>query len=299
MKLLIFGKSGQVGWELQRALQPLGDVVALDASDADFADPRSVRSAAEAVGPDVIVNAAAYTAVDRAETDEATAMLVNAESVRELAAVAERRGAWLVHYSTDYVFDGRGSVPWCETDTAAPLNAYGRTKLAGEKAIAASTCKHLVFRSSWVYAARGQNFVRTILRLAGERQDLRVIADQHGVPTSAEFLADATCLAILRAHSSGGDALSGTYHLAPRGHTCWHGIACETLRLAAGVGATLRVTPERVAPIGAADYPLPAPRPSNSRLNVDRVEALLGIRCPDWRVHLERTVAELVRGSNA
>ncbi|MDA1082547.1 MAG: dTDP-4-dehydrorhamnose reductase [Gemmatimonadetes bacterium] len=298
MKFLLFGQSGQVGWELRRSLQPLGQVVAAEPAEADFKDPDAVRRFALAHQADVIVNAAAYTAVDQAESDEANAHLVNAESVGALARVAAEQGAWLVHYSTDYVFDGSGTEPWRESDPVAPLNAYGRTKAAGESAIKASGCKHLLLRTSWVYAARGNNFVRTILRLAEERDELRVIADQHGVPTAAEFLASETAGALAKAMAGSGAPLSGTYHLAPRGETTWHGIACEVVRLASELGAPLRVHPDRIVPIPSKEYPLPAPRPANSRLCVELFESRFGVRCPDWRAHLQRVVAELVGGLN-
>jgi dTDP-4-dehydrorhamnose reductase len=197
------------------------------------------------------------------------------------------------------VFDGSGNTPWRETDVPAPLNAYGRSKLKGERAIQTSGCRHLIFRTSWVYAARGQNFVRTILRLAAERDQLRVIADQHGVPTSAEFLADVTAHAISRVVREPASELGGIYHLAPRGETSWHGIASAAVARAIELGVKLRATPERICAIAASEYPLPAPRPANSRLCVDRVEHDFGIQCPDWRMHLDRTVAELTKGADA
>jgi dTDP-4-dehydrorhamnose reductase len=299
MKILLLGKNGQVGWELQRSLQPLGEVVSLDMPEVDLGDPDSVGRTVGALRADVIVNAAAYTAVDRAESDEATATRVNGDSVAVLARIAAAQHAWLIHYSTDYVFDGSGSTPWRETDAPAPLNAYGRSKLKGERAIQASGCRHLIFRTSWVYAARGQNFVRTILRLATERDQLRVIADQHGVPTSAEFLADMTALAISRVVMEPAREVGSIYHLVPRGETSWHGIASAAVGRAIQLGVKMQAMPESIHAIGASEYPLPAPRPGNSRLCVDRVEQDFGIRCPDWRVHLDRTVAELTKGADA
>lgn len=299
MKVLLLGKNGQVGWELQRSLQQLGEVVALDMPEIDLGDPDSVGRTVEALRADVIVNAAAYTAVDRAESEEALAMRVNGESVAVLARITAAQGAWLVHYSTDYVFDGSGNTPWRETDVPAPLNAYGRSKLKGERAIQTSGCRHFIFRTSWVYAARGQNFVRTILRLAAERDQLRVIADQHGVPTCAEFLADVTAHAISHVATGPAGKVGGTYHLAPRGETSWHGIASAAVGRAIELGVKLRATPERISAIAASEYPLPAPRPANSRLCVDRVEHDFGIQCPDWRMHLDRTVAELTKGADA
>ena len=300
MRILLLGCRGQVGWELCRSLSPLGELAAFDQPDVDLGRPASLRAVVDAAAPDVVVNAAAFTAVDRAESEEDLATRINGESVAELARAAASRGALLVHYSTDYVFDGSGVRPWTESDRPAPLNAYGRSKLAGERAISASGCRHLVLRTSWVYAPRGNNFVRTILRLAAEREGLRVIADQHGAPTSAEFLADVTAHLVSRtAMAAGSDALLGTHHVAPRGETSWHGIAVHAVGRAAALGAPLRATPDSIAPIPAVDYPLPAPRPANSRLCVDRVERTFGIRCPDWRRHLDRAVAELVQGPNA
>jgi dTDP-4-dehydrorhamnose reductase len=301
MRILLLGKSGQVGWELHRALQPLGQVTALDRPEIDLARPDSLPAIVQGVRPEVIVNAAAYTAVDEAETDQATAHRVNAEAVGVLAGCAAASGAWMVHFSTDYVFDGTGDRPWVETDAANPVNAYGRSKLEGERALVRAGCPHLLFRTSWVYASRGHNFVRTILRLAAERDALRVIADQHGVPTPARFLAQVTALALgqVLAHGADGACRSGTYHLAPRGETTWHGIAVAVVEAALSLGAVLKTTPDRIAPISTSEYPLPARRPANSRLCVDRVEQAFGIRCPDWREHLPGTVAESLRDPNA
>jgi dTDP-4-dehydrorhamnose reductase len=301
MKILLIGKNGQVGWELQRSLQPLGQVVAVDFPEVDLGKPDSLPALVRQVKPAVIVNAAAYTAVDKAESEPAIANRVNGDSVGVLAREAAQLGAWMVHYSTDYVFDGTGSRPWTEQDATNPVNAYGRSKLAGEQALAASGCRHLLFRTSWLYASRGHNFVRTILKLAAERDSLWVIADQFGVPTPAEFLADVTALALHRVGTIGdaGAALAGTYHLAPRGETTWHGIAVAAVEAALGAGAALKATPDRIAAIPASEYPLPAPRPANSRLCVQRVEGAFGLRCPEWRAHLSRLVTELLKGSNA
>ena len=301
MKILLIGKNGQVGWELQRSLLPLGEVVAFDHPEIDLGKPESLPAIVRRLKPKVIVNAAAYTAVDKAESEQDVANRVNGDSVGVLAREAAAIGAWMVHYSTDYVFDGTGTRPWTEADSTNPVNAYGRSKLLGEQQLAASGCRHLLFRTSWVYASRGHNFVRTILKLAAERESLRVIADQFGVPTPAELLADVTALAVRQAGSAGeaGDACSGINHLAPRGETTWHGIAVAAVEAALAVGAALKCTPDRIAAIPTAEYPLPAPRPVNSRLSVDRIEGAFGIRCPDWRAHLTRTVTELLKGSNA
>ena len=301
MKVLLLGKNGQVGWELRRSLACLFDVVALGHPEIDLADGSSIERCLAAVEPDVVVNAAAYTAVDQAESEPEASRRINADAVGIMARCMARKRGVLVHYSTDYVFDGTGSAPWTESDEPRPVNAYGMAKREGEMAIAASGCRHLIFRTSWVYASRGRNFVRTILRLAAERDSLRVIADQFGAPTSAELLADGTALALRRLLSpmaSDGD-LCGTYHLAARGETTWHGIACRAVSIATEAGAVLRAAPERIAPIGTSEYPLPARRPANSRLCVDLVERRFGICCPDWRVHFDRTVTEIIRGADA
>ena len=294
MRILVLGKNGQVGWELQRSLAALGDVLALDRAGADLSRPESLPDVVRQARPDVIVNAAAYTAVDRAESERALAFRVNAESVDVLARCAAECGAMLVHYSTDYVFDGSGTRPWREDDPAGPLGAYGASKLAGEQAIVGNGCHHLVLRTSWVYAARGHNFVRTMLRLASERDELRVVSDQFGAPTPAGLLADVTASAIARA--AGGDAsISGTFHVCPRGETTWHGVATAALRAAEARGVTLRCPPERVVAISTSEFPTPARRPSNSRLCVDRIERTLDVVLPHWHDPLPDVVAEIVR----
>jgi dTDP-4-dehydrorhamnose reductase len=246
------------------------------------------------VRPDVIVNAAAYTAVDRAESERALAFRVNAESVGVLARCAAECGALLVHYSTDYVFDGSGTRPWREDDPAGPLGVYGASKLAGEQAIAGSGCRHLMLRTSWVYAARGHNFVRTMLRLASERDELRVVSDQFGAPTPARLLAGVTASAITRA-TAGDASVSGTFHVCPRGETTWHGVATAALRAAEARGVTLRCPPERVVAISTSEFPTPARRPSNSRLCIERIERALDVVLPHWHDPLPDVVAEIVR----
>ena len=294
MRILVLGKNGQVGRELQRSLAALGDVLALDRAGADLSRPESLPDAVRQVHPDVIVNAAAYTAVDRAESERALAFRVNAESVDVLARCAAECGAMLVHYSTDYVFDGSGTRPWREDDPAGPLGAYGASKLAGEQAIAGSGCRHLILRTSWVYAARGHNFVRTMLRLASERDELRVVSGQFGAPTPAGLLADVTASAIARA--AGDDAsVSGTFHVCPRGETTWHGVATAALRAAEARGVTLRCPPERVVAISMSEFPTPARRPSNSRLCIERIERALDVVLPHWHDPLADVVAEIVR----
>jgi dTDP-4-dehydrorhamnose reductase len=260
----------------------------------DLAQPLSLPPVVRAHRPDVIVNAAAYTAVDRAESDPETAMRVNGEAVGVLGECAADLGALMVHFSTDYVFDGSGSRPWREDDAVSPLNAYGRSKLEGERALAHAGCRHVVFRTSWVYAARGHNFVRTMLRLADERESLRVVSDQFGVPTPAALLADVTARAIERC-AADREALSGIYHLCPRGETTWHGVAVATLQAALDAEASLRCTPDRVIPVTSDEFPTPARRPSNSRLSVERIERALGMQLPEWHEPLPAVVAALLR----
>lgn len=295
MKILLLGKDGQVGWELQRALAPLGELRACGRAEADLSDPESLRGLVRGFAPDVIVNAAAYTAVDKAESDGAAARTCNAVAPGVLAEEAAACGAWLVHYSTDYVFDGSKEGAWVETDAVNPLSVYGRTKYEGEERIRASGTMHLVLRTSWVFAPRGGNFAKTMLRLAKERETLNVVADQHGAPTGAELLADATALALHRISFLGGDArsLSGTYHLAASGTTTWHAYAMHVLAQAQAHGAVLKAGPDSVQPIAASAFPTPAVRPANSRMDCTKFCDSFGLVLPDWRHHVNRLVAEL------
>jgi dTDP-4-dehydrorhamnose reductase len=300
MKILLLGKDGQVGWELQRALAPLGELVALGRRDAppglaaDFAEPDALGATVDAVAPDVIVNAAAHTAVDRAEAEVDLAERLNARAPAVLAQAAARRGAWLVHYSTDYVFDGSGASPWTEDAPTGPLSVYGRTKLAGEQAIRDSGCRHLIFRTSWVYAARGGNFARTMLRLAGERERLTVIDDQIGAPTGADLIADVTAHAIRSAATSGGESRSGTYHLAAAGETSWNGYARHVLAVAAAAGKPLKASAEAVDPVPTSAFKTAAVRPLNSRLDTGRLRRTFGLTLPPWQRGVERMLAEIL-----
>jgi len=295
MRVLLFGRNGQVGWELQRALAPLGELVALATDSpqwpADFRAPERLAETVRALRPGVIVNAAAYTAVDRAESEPELAHSVNAEAPGVLARAAAASGAWLVHYGTDYVFDGSGDTPRDEDAPTAPLSAYGRSKLAGEDAIRASGCRHLILRTSWVYAARGGNFLRTMLRLAAERDSLRVVADQHGAPTGAELLADLTAhaLRVLRQRPE----LGGTYHAAAAGVTSWHEYAQHVIARARERGLPVRVAPDAITPQTSADYPTPARRPLNSRLDCTRLAAAFDLVLPPWQQGVDRAVDEL------
>ncbi|MDT0500417.1 MULTISPECIES: dTDP-4-dehydrorhamnose reductase [unclassified Halomonas] len=290
MKILVTGGNGQVGFELQRQLCLLGEVYAPDRAELDLADAAAVDQWLKAHQPTLIVNAAAYTAVDRAEEEPELARRLNAELPAQLAAYSAARGLWLVHYSSDYVYSGDGEAPWQEESATCPLSLYGQTKLAGDEAVQASGCAHLIFRTSWVYGARGNNFMKTMLRLGRERDALKVVSDQVGAPTPARLTAQVTTLAIpllLRA-----ELTSGVYHLAPRGETSWHGFACEIFRQALESGEALAITPGNVAPIPTAEYPTPAQRPQNSRLAVDKLEKALGLTLPDWHSQLELTLEE-------
>jgi dTDP-4-dehydrorhamnose reductase len=299
MKLLLLGKNGQVGWELQRSLAPLGEVLALDSKSTDYCgdltDLAGLAATVRAFAPDVIVNAAAYTAVDKAESEPAQAQRVNAEAVAVLAHEAQQLGAWLVHYSTDYVFDGSGERPWQENDGVAPLSVYGASKLAGEQAIQASGCKHLIFRTSWVYAARGNNFAKTMLRLAQERDSLNVIADQFGAPTSAELLADVTAHALRSAMAA--PELGGLYHLAASGETNWHSYACFVLQQAEAAGLSLKVSSQQVGAIASSAYPTAAVRPLNSRLNIAKLKNTFALQLPDWQAGVARMLSETLEKS--
>lgn len=294
MKILLFGKGGQVGWELQRSLAPLGELVALDFDSTelcgDFTRPEALAETVRAVRPDVIVNAAAHTAVDKAESEPELARTINATAPGVLAREATTLGAWLVHYSTDYVFDGSGSQPWKETDPPAPLNVYGHTKLEGERLIAQHCAQHLILRTSWVYAARGGNFAKTMLRLAKERDRLTVINDQFGAPTGAELLADVTAHALRHLLQQPTDA--GLYHLAASGETTWHGYAQEVLASARAAGVAL--TAETADAVPTSAFVTPARRPHNSRLNTQKIQQTFGLKLPPWQQGVTRMLAEVI-----
>jgi dTDP-4-dehydrorhamnose reductase len=293
MKILLLGKAGQVGWELQRALAPLGELIALDRHDGgDLANGEALVARVRDLAPQVIVNAAAYTAVDKAEAEPALAQQINADAPGLLAQQAQALGALLVHYSTDYVFDGSGDGARCETAATAPLSVYGRSKLAGEEAIRASGCQHLILRTSWVYAARGGNFAKTMLRLAAEREQLKVIADQIGAPTGADLLADLTAHMLVRAQAA--PELSGTYHAVAAGETSWHSYARHVIELARRRGASIRVAPDQVLAIPTIDYPTPAQRPLNSRLSTAKLQQRFGLTLPHWQQGVDRMLTEIL-----
>lgn len=297
MKILLFGCTGQVGWELQRSLAPLGELVALGSAGApglcgDLRDAEGVARTVRALRPQAVVNAAAYTAVDKAESEPEAAAQVNAVAPGAIAAAAQEVGAWIVHYSTDYVFDGGGTRPWREDDVPQPLNVYGRTKLDGERRVAAANPRHLLLRTSWVYAARGGNFARTMLRLARERDQLTVIDDQFGAPTGAELLADVTAHA-LRSLLAGTGA-AGTYHVAAAGETSWHGYARFVVEEARRCGELLKAGPGEVQAVPSSAYATVARRPHNSRLDTTRFRETFGLALPPWEQGVARMIREIL-----
>ena len=295
MKLLLLGKGGQVGWELQRSLAPLGEVVALDFDStdfhADFSRPELLAETVLRLRPDVIVNAAAHTAVDKAEGEPDFARKLNATSPGVIAEAAQQIGALMVHYSTDYVFDGSGNTSWLEDDATGPLSVYGSTKLEGEQLVAQYCARHLIFRTSWVYAARGGNFAKTMLRLASDRDRLTVINDQFGAPTGAELLADVTAHAIRQTLVEPGKA--GLYHLVAGGETSWHGYARFVLEQARQAGVELKAGPDAVDAVPTSAFPTPATRPHNSRLNTAKLQVTFGLKLPHWQSGIARMLAEI------
>lgn len=312
LNILLFGKSGQVGWELQRSLAPLGRLTALDVNSSthcgDFAQPAGIADTVRALRPDVIVNAAAHTAVDKAEAEPELARLLNATTPGVLAEEAARLKALLVHYSTDYVFDGSGNRPWLETDAPAPLSVYGRTKAEGDALIARHCPRHLIFRTSWVYAAHGGNFAKTMLRLAQEQERITVIDDQWGAPTGAELLADVTAHAIRQIlsqtpnqapHGTLGEhrrelGACGVYHLAASGETNWHAYARFVLDTARALKPDLLLKAVEIAPVPTSAFPRPAQRPLNSRLNTDRLRQTFGLSLPPWQEGVRRMLMEIL-----
>jgi dTDP-4-dehydrorhamnose reductase len=294
VKILLTGKNGQVGFELQRALAPLGEVIAVDHAECDLADAGALRVLVRDVTPDVIVNPAAYTAVDRAESDQATAFAVNTDAPRVLGEEAARLGALVVHFSTDYVFNGNKSGAYSEADLPDPQSVYGRSKYEGELALAAAHPRHLILRTSWVVGAYGGNFAKTMLRLAGERERLSVVSDQFGAPTSAALLADLTAQ-LVRQHQRESEIgfPYGTYHVAAAGETSWHEYACFVIAEALAAGKQLKVTPEEIVPLTTEQYPTAAMRPANSRLNTKRFCETFGLRLPHWQEGLRHVLQQI------
>lgn len=295
MKILLLGKNGQVGWELQRALAPVAELIALDRHGlggwcGDLAQPEALLRTIREIQPDVVVNASAYTAVDLAESNQEMAQLINSDTVAQIAEVCKSLNILLVHYSTDYVFSGQGTTPFKETDQTQPLNVYGQTKLQGEQAIVASGCNHLIFRTSWVFAAKGKNFMKTMLNLAQQREELSIIDDQIGAPTSAELIADVTAYSLIQVLND--KSKSGIYHLVASGETSWFEYAKYVFEQAENEGLDLAV--KKVNPIPTTAYPTPAKRPHNSRLNNHKIQQSFHLVMPEWKVHVKRTVTELL-----
>lgn len=297
MKILLLGKNGQVGWALQRSLAPLGELVALDAQSqthcGDLSNLAGLAQTVRDVAPDVIVNAAAYTAVDKAESEPALAHAINALAPGMLAQEAKRCGAWLVHYSTDYVFDGSGKQAWLEDDASAPLSVYGASKLAGEQAIMAAACQHLIFRTSWVYGARGNNFVKTMLKLAQERDSLKVVNDQIGAPTGADLLADVTAHAISTALQQPN--VSGLYHLVASGETSWHEYATLVIEYARQAGLPIKVVQTAIHAVPSSEFATVAKRPLNSRLNTSKLQQTFNLHLPNWQTGVTRMLDEYLQ----
>jgi dTDP-4-dehydrorhamnose reductase len=297
MKILLFGKGGQVGWELQRSLAPLGEIIALDHDSVelcgDFTNLKGIAETINTVKPDVIVNAAAHTAVDKAESEPDLVRTLNALAPGVLGQEAKHANALLIHYSTDYVFDGSGDAPWRESDQPAPLNAYGATKLEGEQLILQSGCRHIIFRTSWVYGALGGNFAKTMLKLAQERDSLKVINDQIGAPTGADLLADVTAHAIQKARQN--PEVCGLYHLVAAGETSWHGYASYVLDFAQRAGVKLNVTADGIVPVPTSAFQTPAKRPHNSRMNTEKLRSTFGLCLPEWNTGVERMLVEILK----
>jgi dTDP-4-dehydrorhamnose reductase len=300
MKILITGKNGQVGYELQRSLASLGEVIALDRAGCDLSSADSIQSVIRTLCPTIIVNPAAYTAVDKAETEKDLAFAINALAPGIIGEEAKKLGALVVHYSTDYVFNGAKEDRYIEDDLTDPLSVYGASKLAGENSLVDSGALHLIFRTSWVYGVHGANFLKTMLRLMTEKEELKIVSDQFGAPTSASLIADVIALALSRIGTVSDrtpDKL-GLYHLTASGETSWHGYAVHICRMARDIGIPLRVTPENIHPIPTSEYPVPAVRPMNSRLNCRRLESVFGLRMPCWEESVNHSLQLISELSN-
>jgi dTDP-4-dehydrorhamnose reductase len=294
-RFLVSGANGQLGFELQRALAPLGEVMACGRDTCDLSNPESIRAAVRSVEPDVIFSAGAYTAVDKAESEPDLALAINATAPGILGVEAAKLGALVIHYSTDYVFDGSKPSAYREEDATNPLGVYGKTKLEGENALSASGADHLIFRTSWVIGAHGKNFLKTILRLASSRDELHIVADQFGAPTGAALLADTSTHIATRYLRDGRENFPfGLYHLAASGETSWHGFAQHIVAKATAAGLKLQATPERILPIPAAEYPTPAARPANSRLDTSKFRTALGLHLPDWKHGVDQVLDVLL-----
>ncbi|WP_081625791.1 dTDP-4-dehydrorhamnose reductase [Pseudomonas mandelii] len=295
-KIVLFGSNGQVGWELQRSLPLLGNLVVCDRSKVDLSDLDAVSAYLRQERPDIIVNAAAYNAVDLAESFEEDAQKINCYLVKVLAEYAAVNNAWLVHYSTDYVFNGESNLPYTEADAPNPLNAYGRSKAQGEHAVVASGCNHLLLRTSWIYSARGRNFAKTILRLAATKTSFSVVDDQTGAPTSASLVADITALCLYRIlNSTNSENLSGTYHVVASGYASWYEYARYLVSEAVSLGVHLNCTEHDIRAVSGSEYPTKAIRPKNSRLDNSKIQNAFNINIPDWKIYINRTLSDIAR----
>lgn len=300
LNIVLLAPNGQVGFEVARAIAPLGRLFTISRNDVDFSNIEALTEKVSALAPNIIINAAAWTAVDKAETEVESCNIINALLPEALARLASKHHAWLVHYSSDYVYPGSGELPWQETDNTAPLSVYGKTKLAGDLAIMQNTQRYLIFRTSWVYAARGSNFMRTMLKLAQTREALNIVADQVGAPTPARLIAQVTVLALYKIRIQeqlGVDVVkqyAGIYHLAPRGYCSWYEFAAAIFTLARENEIPLVLETEQFKAISTAEYPTPARRPFNSRLNLEKIEQTFGLILPHWQQQLAATFNELI-----
>lgn len=292
--ILLFGKDGQLGWELQRSLSPLGKVHAVGRHEVDLSDTDTIRNIIMRVKPNIIVNAAAYTAVDKAEEDQDNCFAINTDAVAVMAEEAQKMDALIVHYSTDYVFDGSKNDPYVETDPVHPLSIYGKSKYQGERSIEQSGANYLIFRTTWMYATKGNNFAKTIIKLAGQREELQIVNDQFGAPTSAELVADVTALALYKIQNDPAvkQQYNGIYHLSATGNTSWYEYARYVLELSRKAGIPIKVQPQNLQGVPAANYPAPAKRPRNSHLNTDKLTSTFGVILPDWKYHIQRLIEE-------
>jgi dTDP-4-dehydrorhamnose reductase len=294
MRLLLTGKNGQVGFELRRSLAPLGEIFAIDRSVCDLADHSKLRSLIRDIDPDVIVNPAAYTAVDRAETEQDVALAINGVTPGVIGEEAARRGALVVHYSTDYVFDGRGDSFYTEEEQPNPQGIYGLTKLAGETSLRESGARHLIFRTSWVTGLHGSNFAKTMLRLAEERDEIKVVCDQVGAPTTADLIADATAHAVREATRAPRNVPDGIYHLVASGETNWHAYAVHIIETARLSGKPIRVSNDAIRAITTAEYPTLAKRPANSRLDTSKFRETFNLNLPSWHAGIDHVLQQMI-----
>ena len=293
MKILVTGKNGQVGHELMRSLKPLGDVVGVDVKECDFRQSAAIEMMLQKIKPDIIVNPAAYTAVDLAENEPTTAHAINAQAPKILARYASRENIPMIHFSTDYVFDGKKPQPYLEDDEVNPASVYGKTKWLGEDAVRKMVAKHIILRTSWVFGVHGENFLKTMLKLANERERLSIVSDQIGSPTSARLLADAVVDIIKQLAEPGSYRKYGTYHIVCKGETSWYDYAKLVVETANQLGMPIKLKPEMVKPIKTVDYPLPAARPMNSRLSTKKIIETFGLSLPTWQTEVKRVVAEV------